>query len=65
MADASVDKAEQARIVAAVRALDSHTLAVQLVEEEDTHIRLEAAADDVAMIRWAVQSCWGTLEVLV
>lgn len=64
MADASVDKAEQAHIVAAVRALDSHTLAVRLVDEEDIHIRMEAAAV-VAMIRWAVQSCWGTLEVLV
>lgn len=64
MLDAFADKAEQARIVAAVQARDNRALAVRFAEEADTHIRLEAAAA-VAMIRWTVRRWLDILEVSV
>jgi hypothetical protein len=64
MPGAFADRTALARIVAAVRALDSHALADRSVEEADTHIQLEAAAV-AAMTRWAAPPCWGTLEELV
>jgi hypothetical protein len=74
MPGAPADRAGLEHIVAAVRALDSHSLVGRSVEQADMYTQLEAAAAAhnhleavaaVAMYRWAVRSYWGTLEVSV